>query len=101
MIPKNENSRDEIIEILQEIQKYVPKSQGNQITCNKFTQFHNITSFPDGTFKTLMLLGDQLTVERARAAQRARVASDNEDALNGLQPAAADWHAEANFLQVL
>lgn len=58
--------------------------------------------FTDGTYKTLMLLGDQLTVERARAAQRARVASDtNEDALNGLEPAAADWHAEANFLQVV
>ena len=48
-----------------------------------------------------MFFGDQLTVERARAAQRARVASDTqEDALNGLEPAAADWHAEANFLQV-
>ena len=48
-----------------------------------------------------MLFGDQLTVERARAAQRARVAADlRKDSLNGIEPAAADWHAEANFLQV-
>ena len=58
--------------------------------------------FADGTgFKTLMFFGDQLTVERARSAQKARITSDTkEDSLNGLEPAAADWHAEANFLQV-
>ena len=48
-----------------------------------------------------MFFGDQLTVERARSAQRARVAADTiEDSLSGFEPAAADWHAEANFLQV-
>ena len=52
-------------------------------------------------FKSLMLFGDQLTVERARAGKKARIASDTaEEALDGLQPAASDWHAEANFLQV-
>lgn len=61
-----------------------------------------LCNFVDGTrFKTLMFFGDQLTVERARSAQRARIASDTkEDSLNGLEPAATDWHAEANFLQV-
>ena len=45
-----------------------------------------------------MIFGDQLTVERARGSQKARVASDTrEEALEGLEPAAADWHAEANF----
>ena len=29
MIPKNENNREEIVEIMQDIQKYVPTSQGN------------------------------------------------------------------------
>lgn len=51
--------------------------------------------------KTLMFFGDQLTVERARSSKKARVASDTPaEALDGLEPAAADWHAEANFLQV-
>lgn len=45
--------------------------------------------------------GDQLTVERSRNAQARRVNSDNfVDALEGLLPFPADWHAEANFLQV-
>lgn len=49
----------------------------------------------------LVFFGDQLTVERARSSLKARIASDtSEDSLDGLQPAAADWHAEANFLQV-
>lgn len=62
--------------------------------------YYGVLLFIDGSFKTLMFFGDQLTVERARAAQRARVATNIREALNGLEPAAADWHAEANFLQV-
>ena len=55
----------------------------------------------NGRLKTLMFFGDQLTVERARSSKKARIASDTaEEALEGLEPAAADWHAEANFLQV-
>ena len=58
--------------------------------------------YSDGQkFITLMFFGDQLTVQRARSGQKARIASDTrEEALEGLKPAAADWHAEANFLQV-
>ncbi len=45
--------------------------------------------------------GDQLTVERNRNAQARRVNSDTAvDTLQGLEPFPADWHAEANFLQV-
>lgn len=56
--------------------------------------------FADSTrFKTLMFFSGQLTVEKAQSAQRA---SDTiEDSLSGLEPAAADWHAEANFLQII
>ena len=59
--------------------------------------------YADGQrLKTLMFFGDQLTVERARASKKARVAADTvEEALDGLEPAASDWHAEFNFLQVL
>ena len=66
------------------------------LIANIFLKFAECTKF-----KTLMFFGDQLTVERARSAQRARVAADTiEESLSGLEPAAADWHAEANFLQV-
>lgn len=51
--------------------------------------------------KHILFCGDQLTVERARNSQNARINSDTTDeALLGLYPAIADWHAEANFLQV-
>lgn len=49
----------------------------------------------------MVFFGDQLTAERARKSQEARVNSETKkDALFGLQPAISDWHAEANFLQV-
>ena len=49
----------------------------------------------------LLFGGDQLTSERSRKCQESRVTSDcREDALLGLQPFAADWHAEANNLEV-
>lgn len=51
--------------------------------------------------KRILFIGDQLTVERARGSQDVRVNSETiEEALLGLEPAVADWHAEANYLQV-
>lgn len=51
---------------------------------------------------SLLFFGDQLTVERARHCQAARVNSDTDsEALLGLLPSISDWHAEANFLEVL
>ena len=50
----------------------------------------------------ILFCGDQLTIERARGCQDARINSDTmKEALLGLELAVADWHAEANFLQVL
>lgn len=52
--------------------------------------------------KHILFCGDQLTVERARSCQDARINSDTaQEALLGLEPAIADWHAEANFLEVI
>ena len=51
--------------------------------------------------RSILFCGDLLTVEGARGCQEARVNSDTtKEALLGLEPAIADWHAEANFLQV-
>lgn len=51
--------------------------------------------------KHILFCGDQLTIERARGCQNARINSDTmKEALLGLELAVADWHAEANFLQV-
>ena len=50
----------------------------------------------------LVFFGDQLTAERARKCQEYKVSdADAEQALLGLVPAISDWHAEANYLQVV
>ena len=42
-----------------------------------------------------------MTSEKTRKCQESRLNSDNaRDALCGLAPFSADWHAEANLLQV-
>ena len=50
---------------------------------------------------TLLFMGDQLTVERERGFLKARVNSScSSEALEGLQPAICNWHAEYVLLQV-
>lgn len=54
-----------------------------------------------GDPNAIILCGDQLLVECARSSQKARKHSDSHtEALLGLEPAIADWRAEANFLQI-
>lgn len=51
--------------------------------------------------KHILFCGDQLTVERARSCQDARINSDTaQEALLGLEPAIADWHAEVRVVLV-
>ena len=46
-------------------------------------------------------MGDQLTVKRAHNVIKSHVnATSSIDALEGLQPAICDWHAECVLLQV-
>ena len=62
---------------------------------------YSIMFVGDDSLKHILFCGDQLTIERARGCQEARVNSDTmQEALLGLEPAIADWHAEANFLEV-
>jgi hypothetical protein len=84
VIPKNENVTEEMVQIMEDLQMYAPTlTQGEH------------------SLKRILFCGDQLTVERARSSQEARINSDTmQEALLGLEPAIADWHAEANFLQV-
>ena len=80
MIPKNENKKEEKVEIVETLQKYVTSHEAE---------------------KSVAFAGDQLTVERCRGIQCARINSDNQiDALEGLHPFASDWHAEVVLLQV-
>ena len=79
---KNENVTSEMIDILRESSKYVPK-------CND-------------RLSQIFFGGDQLTSERSRNAQLAMQDGGNdEQRLNGLICKAEDWHAKINFLKII
>lgn len=81
IVPHNENTTDGMVEILKHVHTYVPCAEdgGCQI--------------PFG--------GDQLTACRARKCQSIRVNSTSPtDALRGVIPFAADWHAKVIFMDV-
>ena len=59
--------------------------------CYKFTLYYSLSCNPLGNIKRILFCGDQLTVERARGSQEARINSNTEEeALLGLEPAVAD-----------
>ena len=87
VIPKNENKYEELVDILEQMQKYVPAS------CS--------ADMDRDCLKTCVLAGDQLTTERVRNLQKIRATSESQSArFDGFQPVHADWHAEVTYLQV-
>ena len=88
VIPKNENSREGMIDIMENLHAYVPIAPSSGDVEEKH-------------LKKVLFGGDQLTVARARTAQHTRINSDSHsNALHGLVPFAADWHAEFNLMEV-
>lgn len=87
VILKNENRLEEMVEILQDLQRYIPiaSTEGG-----KKTSFHQV-----------IFGGDQLTAKRARSAIRIRDNSISDvDRLQGFVPASEDWHTKVVFLEV-
>lgn len=91
------------IEFLQPFRNCVPKHIEHlysEAMRKKSTVVSNFAP-SDENLRHILFCGDQLTIERARGCQEARINSDTvKEVLLGLEPAIADWHAEANFLQV-
>ena len=87
ILPKNENLTDEMVSIAEHIQKtYVPVHEEEDSTQH---------------VQRIAFAGDQLTAARTRKSQRVRVNSkSSSDALRGIVPFAADWHAKVNFMEV-
>ena len=82
VLPKNENKKEEMIEILKHMQQYIPKNEYD-------------------IMKMAIMAGDQLTAERIRNVQLIRATSDSEmEKLQGFLPIHADWHAEVTYLKV-
>ena len=95
---KNENVIEDMVEIMTEVQRYVPtisqsvdvEVAGESTVTVKADHFHNI-----------LFGGDQLTVARARGAQHVRENSiDGIGRLEGLIPVCEDWHARVTLLSV-
>lgn len=86
----DENKGEDMIRILQHLQRYVPAIEiaSEQSSTNMLQH-------------RLLLGGDQLTVARARGAQTAMCSELNEaDRLEGFIPVIQDWHAKVVLLQV-
>ncbi len=97
---KNENKVDEVVDILSTLQEYVPtqklsanlkvpgKDEMDKVTAERMHQ--------------LLFGGDQLTVARAKGAQRVRENSQHAmGRLEGFVPVVEDWHAKVCLLEVL
>ena len=81
-LTKNENKTEEMIEIMETLHKYVPRSENG--------------------LKEVFLGGDQLTCEGVRSAKMACLqAPDAVQRLEGLLPKVEDWHALQAFYQVI
>ena len=98
VLPYNETAYEDMIQILTHAQKYVPSKtvERNLVLPNKDT-----ISYEEEHYAVTIIGGDQLTVARARGAQRIRSNSTkSEDRLDGLLPVTEDWHAKMCLLQV-
>ena len=100
MFLKNENKLDEMVDILQHLQKYAPStSHTREVSVPTTNEVRSLTKI---AFHRLLFGGDQLTAKRARGGVRIRNNSTNSaDRLEGLLPVAEDWHAKVIFLEVI
>lgn len=99
IILKDENKGNEMVEIMQLIHHYVPMVETSEDvlvpSLNKQEEVKKARSFP------IILHGDYLTAARARGAQRIVINSESPSSrLEGLVPAAADWHTKLKLLSV-
>lgn len=99
IIPKNENKGDEMVDIMDTIHTYVPMIETSQQvvvpSLNESVEVHKARSFP------IILHGDYLTACRGRGAKKVKINADSPShRLEGLVPAAADWHTKLKLLGV-
>lgn len=85
VIFKSENKSEEMLDILRQIQGYSPNTDSDE----------------QQRYKSIPVVGDQLTVERGvnviEAVQNAYTPAER---LDGIHMEIADWHAAVTFLNV-
>ena len=100
VLPKNKTKYEDMMDILQHLQSYVPSKHVQKEMSVPGRE--EAVTLDDQEFATTLMGGDQLTVARARGAQLIRSnSSNNEDRLAGLLPAAEDWHTKLCLMQVI
>ncbi|KAL5515765.1 hypothetical protein EMCRGX_G000981 [Ephydatia muelleri] len=100
---KNENVLNDMVDILDELHKYVPRTTTMQ-TIHVCTGGGGTTAVDIhvNTFSHIPLEGDQLTVARIRGSQRVEFNAENGDErLEGFFPVIEDWHTKMCFMEVI
>ena len=88
-----------MVSIMEHLHQYVPTIHGEERADIPGTEDH-ITLQVD-EFHHILMGGDQLTVARARGAQRTRENSESaSECLQGLIPVVEDWHAKQCLMGV-
>ncbi|KAL5517099.1 hypothetical protein EMCRGX_G002570 [Ephydatia muelleri] len=99
----NENVLNDMVDILDELHKYVPRTTTMQ-TIDVCTGGGGTTAVDIhvNTFSHIPLGGDQLTVARIRGSQRVEFNAENGDErLEGFFPVIEDWHTKMCFMEVI
>ena len=95
---RKENKVDEMVDILSSSHQYVPTKEAS------FTvEIPEVgaTEMKVENMHVILLGGDQLTAERARAAGRIRQNSQHPvGRLEGILPVTEDWHTKVCFMEV-
>ncbi len=99
ILPHDENKTDQMIEIMETTQQYVPlidKVKDVYVdSTDETVQVHTALGH------AILFAGDQKTASRARSAQKARTnALKPSKQLIGLIPIASDWHTKVKLLDV-
>ena len=99
IIPKNENKSDEMVDIMTALHKYVPIVEYTEELY--IASIEDTVQVPQALLHPIILGGDQLTAARGRGAKKAKLHADTPASrLEGLVPAAEDWHTKVNLLEV-
>ena len=100
---RDENKLDEMVDLLEELQQYVPLtlSAKDVKVSNSEDQSEESVILQEAHIHQILFGGDFLTAKRARGAQRVRSNSSHDyDKLKGFLPVSEDWHAKQCFLSV-
>lgn len=95
---KNENKGDEMVEILTHLHQYIPSVP---FVTKSTLETGEVVEEEKANIRRIIIGGDQLTAARIRSGQRAKQNAESPvRRLEGIIPAAEDWHTKANFLGV-